>query len=83
MREMADYQLGVPLKGKPLAEKDGYEVYQEGSDMSVYGVWEEDGVKYGQHRGYLANLENFESVVGELQHEVKVMMQEFREEFGL
>lgn len=82
---MEDYQLGVLLKGrgKPLAKKDDYEVYQEGSDMSVYGVWEEDGVKYGQHRGYLANLENFESVIGELEYEAKVMLQEFREEFGL
>jgi len=85
MREMEDYQVGVSMwgKGNPLAEKDGYAVYQEGDGMAVYSVWEEKGLKYGQHRGYLAHLENFEVVVRELEHEIKVMLKELQEEFGV
>ena len=55
---MENYQVGVSMKGrgKPLAESGGYAVYQEGNAMAVYSVWEEKGLRYGQHQGSLAHL---------------------------
>lgn len=82
---MADYELGVAMagKGRYLAKQDNYEVHRENGGMVVYSVWTEQGEKRGLEVGYLADLENFSSVVEELQYENKLALRELEKEFGV
>lgn len=50
--------------------------------LAVYSVFEDEGKKYANFRGYLANPENFESVVYELKQEDYQEIAELQREFG-
>ena len=50
--------------------------------LAVYSVFEDEGKKYANFRGYLANPENFESVVEDLKYEDKQELAELQREFG-
>ena len=74
--------------GKCYRKVDNFALYKdECGFLAVYSVWKEDdvfkdGKEYANFRGYLANPENFESVVEELKYEDKIALAELRAEFG-
>lgn len=68
--------------GKCYGKKDGFALYKDGAAFIVYSVFKDEGKQVAEFRGYLADPENFESVVEDLKYEDKLAMADLRREFG-